>query len=1334
MTWAFEATALVDGVFVQTLPEGWAWDASSLGKLTSSSSLYTSTSQLSADGRTLTATISVPGTGLVEIGGLKAVPAATVPNGSVYEPVLEATDATTTHRGTGSALTVVNVPQVVLSLNGANRMESSYDFGAGDEPAVGVAVNWGYSARSELPGQRMPLELGLPHRITMSYDGPTPDAVVPCTASGMFEIVSVAQGRIELDLLQPPDGTPIQLCLWYKSEGLPTTAQDADTISVTSETDQLRTTDGSEVVRDGGDGPVDGLIYDEADQVVPPQPADVSAAAGAWRWQSGPAGPTLPAPLTTAGGWRLTDTVAFGATTLHEATYTPASDKASRLAIGAEDLTGYQFWDPSKLTLLDDPDAIYVGQHRRSASDRGVALDPSSYVLEYTTTARTTDPADANTWYPSIEAAGGAAVIAGVRVRYVAGAWAQGMTIDTDPVLMKFAVPLVAVSATTDAYGTAEVTHVWTATDESDIVRMSTLSLRHLSFATTLSVDPSQIVSGSPLTYTVITEAAPDPTRPPTMPDYTGSVELTITLPTNVTDVDLSAAEAAGWVLVSETAADLGADGMPGTADDGIGAVLVFRIPTATVTADLSAGLPQLPLAVTTSLRAPDSRRTVAKVSGALLVTQPVPLTLTSGGNVAVSVLQAETLTMEGSTSTPRIAATQDTVEWSVRWFNYTTRSQDTETYVLDVLPFAGDSRGTSTGVTLTLASANLTGSALTDGVIEVTSALPGTIGVAPGAGATWTELTESTDLSTVTAVRVRLPSLAVGASGGLDLTMRASGHSAGDLLVNSASSATEGSSLTLVSGDVPVEVIGSTIAGRVVLDTDPVGTIDPGDLPATGVAVRLVPLAGGTTLDTVTDADGGYSFDGLHAGDYRVEVLTSTIAGASVAATVDPDGTLDAVTLVTLDGGQNLLGVDFAFAVRNPDLALTVQPGAGTGNLVAGDEVTFTYTLTNTGDTPLVGVGALDDLDPSRSGAVADWPGAAGELAPGESATITVTYTVDQADLDAGMVTTTVDASGTDELGNPVSAPTVVGRLSLPSGAALMLSGEGTLPDTIATGETVTWSVVVANTGATTVSGIELVDALEGMSDYAITWPAGSGSRAAAGQLAPGEQAVATATSALTQEQVDAGTAVARPSATGTAAPAGDEVGATLTIPVSFAVPGAVTLHVQLDGADHATEPGLETLEGTALEWTYVVTNTGIATLHDVAVTDSTHADGEIVAPVGFTGTLAAGESVTFTAGSAAEVGTWSVRASVTATPGTSTTSVIASDVVWYTATAPVVTDPGAGGEPPTATGTCPSTSQVLAVTGAGVAGVAVLAVMFLVFGGGLVRLRSRREEGEEA
>jgi hypothetical protein len=31
-------------------------------------------------------------------------------------------------------------------------------------------------------------------------------------------------------------------------------------------------------------------------------------------------------------------------------------------------------------------------------------------------------------------------------------------------------------------------------------------------------------------------------------------------------------------------------------------------------------------------------------------------------------------------------------------------------------------------------------------------------------------------------------------------------------------------------------------------------------------------------------------------------------------------------------------------------------------------------------------------------------------------------------------------------------------------------------------------------------------------------------------------------------------------------------------------------------------------------------------------------------------------------------------------------------------------------------------------------VAGVAVLAVMFLVFGGGLVRLRSRREEGEEA
>ena len=86
---------------------------------------------------------------------------------------------------------------------------------------------------------------------------------------------------------------------------------------------------------------------------------------------------------------------------------------------------------------------------------------------------------------------------------------------------------------------------------------------------------------------------------------------------------------------------------------------------------------------------------------------------------------------------------------------------------------------------------------------------------------------------------------------------------------------------------------------------------------------------------------------------------------------------------------------------------ALTVSdsgalaPGA-TG--VAGDSVTWTYVLTNSGNVSLSAVSLADAL-PGVGAPEYVWTTPVGELAPGDSVTATATYTLTQADIDAGLL-----------------------------------------------------------------------------------------------------------------------------------------------------------------------------------------------------------------------------------------------------------------------------------------------------------------------------------------
>jgi uncharacterized repeat protein (TIGR01451 family) len=87
-------------------------------------------------------------------------------------------------------------------------------------------------------------------------------------------------------------------------------------------------------------------------------------------------------------------------------------------------------------------------------------------------------------------------------------------------------------------------------------------------------------------------------------------------------------------------------------------------------------------------------------------------------------------------------------------------------------------------------------------------------------------------------------------------------------------------------------------------------------------------------------------------------------------------------------------------------------------GDVSLGDTLTYSFKVTNTGRVTLNAISVVDPLpglSPIDCGGVTS-------LAPAEVVTCTATYTVTQADVDAGLITNTATALGSEPLGDQVS------------------------------------------------------------------------------------------------------------------------------------------------------------------------------------------------------------------------------------------------------------------------------------------------------------------------
>ena len=252
--------------------------------------------------------------------------------------------------------------------------------------------------------------------------------------------------------------------------------------------------------------------------------------------------------------------------------------------------------------------------------------------------------------------------------------------------------------------------------------------------------------------------------------------------------------------------------------------------------------------------------------------------------------------------------------------------------------------------------------------------------------------------------------------------------------------------SVTLVQGQtddtIDFGAVGTGVIGdQLFVDVDQNGgsAPDAGDKVLPGVKVTLTWTGPGgmiRTFETVTDAEGKYTFENLLPGDYKVsvdptsllevepllDVLTHDPSGDAASQTVvseeakaDKDKLADAFKLtadLTLTGEKNSnLDQDWGFGISADtailkEITTPDEEAQESFEFTPGAQVTYTLTLTNNGPGAATGVTASDQLpegvafgkaegDGSYDAATGVWDLSGLTLAKGEVKKIAITVTI---------------------------------------------------------------------------------------------------------------------------------------------------------------------------------------------------------------------------------------------------------------------------------------------------------------------------------------------------
>ncbi|MGB8813563.1 MAG: DUF11 domain-containing protein, partial [Paracoccaceae bacterium] len=511
------------------------------------------------------------------------------------------------------------------------------------------------------------------------------------------------------------------------------------------------------------------------------------------------------------------------------------------------------------------------------------------------------------------------------------------------------------------------------------------------------------------------------------------------------------------------------------------------------------------------------------------------------------------------------------------------------------------------------------------------------------------------------------LPSIASGGSATLTLEGTVKTGLGGQTITNTTTRATSDATDPTTTGDDLTESVTVTARPEIALvktgayvDTNGNGRTDVGDRITYAFTVRNT---GNVTLTnvTVTDPLLGVALTGGPIASLAPGAVNTTTFAASYLLT---QANIDAGTVqnqATASGtpptGPSVTDVSDESGITPPDddptnVALTRTPSVAllktsVANLGAnaradaGDTISYTYVITNTGNTTVfntsvaenpagfTGTGTLPTPAYVSGGGNYDaGVGTPTDLRPTETSTFTATYTLTQADVNAGTIANSATASSTSPTGTPVTdvsgtangnnTPTTTPLASAPS---LALVKTGTLVDLNANGradpgDRINYTLAVTNTGNVTLNNVSITDPLVG-----VTLSGGP-----IASLAPGavDSTTITASIVLTQAHIDAGSVVNQATASGTP-PTGpavtdtsDESGiaATDNDPTTVTLPKLPSMTV--DKRLAVASPTSFNAPGVALAYEFLVTNTGNTTITaQVAINDPLIPSG-ITCPAG--------------------------------------------------------------------------------------------------------------------
>jgi uncharacterized repeat protein (TIGR01451 family) len=409
----------------------------------------------------------------------------------------------------------------------------------------------------------------------------------------------------------------------------------------------------------------------------------------------------------------------------------------------------------------------------------------------------------------------------------------------------------------------------------------------------------------------------------------------------------------------------------------------------------------------------------------------------------------------------------------------------------------------------------------------------------------------------------------------------------------------------------------GTTISSATITINSPVATdlLTAGSLPGGIVASAY---SGGTmTLTGVATI-----------AQYKAALQLITYSSTAV----DPAGPAKTISVVVNDGVDNsnttVATINIA-ALKVVKTAGTPTVAAGTSNTLtdAGDTISYTFVVSNTGSVALTNVVPVDQGTKfngvNGTGTLSAFAPTTATIAVGASQTFTATYTMTAADIANGAgvtngVANTARATGREPglltaTASPSTATTsilVVAGVTVTKTAAAPTIAAGANAIIIDAGDTITYTYVVKNVGSVTLTQAFPVDAGPKFNGINGTNALGAFSPAAGVTLTSGASQTFTATYTLSLTDVKNAVGIANGVTNTAAATARNPANTVITAPNALATSTITAAPILTLSKTYvlADTPGLTAARADLNEivtYTFTVQNTGNVPINTVSISD---------------------------------------------------------------------------------------------------------------------------------